>query len=56
MLNNSALNQTIEPSQDLPPEISKVLQDFADVFQEPKELPQQREVITLLYYWTIQKW
>jgi len=44
VLNNSALNQTIEPSQDLPPEISKVLQDFADVFQEPKEFPPQREV------------
>jgi hypothetical protein len=28
----------------LPPEISKVLEDYADVFQEPTELPPNREV------------
>ena len=30
----------------LPPEISTVLEDYADVFQEPTELPPNREVIT----------
>lgn len=43
VLNNS--NTTpIEQKQDIPPEIQAVLAEFADIFQEPDQLPPYRSV------------